>query len=336
MANKTNLIQAIVDRLTNRKNAGTSAWLRDIKQIRVGSLEEARKQNDLPILNIQLESGQEDPNYQNAAGIDTMSINITLLHPKLTQTANTLFRYSDGNGDIWSVAANTNLSVGSSLSVLEFAAGTRSRSLTAGTDTGGDIVTYDPTDSESGSRVSGDLTIGASTDVGIGSDVGLLEWLAGIRERTLSVDASDLVVLEYPTTGNDGFSVEEFILSDASDPGVGSSVSVLSYLATLQKSVITVTDTFLAQKTQTSLVTTTSPVTSDSATIGTEPKGALVMLEYLMNSLDLNDSGAIDISIGSTAHNLRQLGYTVDESNDAVEINLRVQVESKIFTLGAR
>jgi hypothetical protein len=94
MTNKTDLIQEIYARISSQIGEGLS--LEGIKQVRIGTIEEARKDNDLPIINIQLINGKEEANFHNNAYVDNMSIGVTLIHTKNISTSNTLF-YTENN-----------------------------------------------------------------------------------------------------------------------------------------------------------------------------------------------------------------------------------------------
>lgn len=93
MTNKTDLINEIYQRLVTRITAGQP--LENIKRVRIGTVEEARKDNDLPIINIELSNGQEVPRSTSKALVDRMGINITLIHAK-SQGNNTLWTTSEG------------------------------------------------------------------------------------------------------------------------------------------------------------------------------------------------------------------------------------------------
>lgn len=93
MGNKTELIQEVYDRIAGQVGEGLS--LEGVKQVRIGTIEEARKDNDLPIINIQLVNGREEAHFHNNAYTDNMSLAISLLSTKNKTTANTLFYVLD-------------------------------------------------------------------------------------------------------------------------------------------------------------------------------------------------------------------------------------------------
>lgn len=61
---------------------GEGGDLYGVRRVRIGSIEESRKENDLPIINIQLPSGIESADFQNIQRSDTMYIEVTLIHEK--------------------------------------------------------------------------------------------------------------------------------------------------------------------------------------------------------------------------------------------------------------
>lgn len=93
MSNKSDLVNEIYQRLVTRLTAGQP--LENVKRVRVGTVEEARKDNDLPIINIELSGGQEVPRSTSKALVDRISLNITLIHAK-SQGNNTLWATSEG------------------------------------------------------------------------------------------------------------------------------------------------------------------------------------------------------------------------------------------------
>lgn len=97
MSNKTDLINEIYQRIETRLTAGQ--MLENIKRVRIGTIEEARKDNDLPIINIELSNGQEMPRSTSKALIDRIGINVTLIHAK-SQGNNTLWTTTEGGGRI--------------------------------------------------------------------------------------------------------------------------------------------------------------------------------------------------------------------------------------------
>jgi hypothetical protein len=64
--------------------------------------------------------------------------------------------------------------------------------------------------------------------------------------------------------------------------------------------------------------------------------GALFLLEKMLNVLDLNTSGAIDMTFNGSVFTLRQYEYTIDQTNDLVEINVELTMQTADYILGAR
>ncbi len=95
--NIVDLIEEIRLRLATAQASGN---LTEIKRIRVGTLEEARKENDYPIINLNLGEGAEEPVFIPAGNVTLLSISVTLLHSKLAGT-NTLYKTSDQTGALY-------------------------------------------------------------------------------------------------------------------------------------------------------------------------------------------------------------------------------------------
>ena len=91
----------VIVELYSRLNTALSGSLSTVKRVRVGSIEEARKQTDLPIINIQLLGGSEEPDTQNRRRNDNMEIEVTLVCPKLAETLNTLYKESNTTGGLY-------------------------------------------------------------------------------------------------------------------------------------------------------------------------------------------------------------------------------------------
>jgi hypothetical protein len=96
---KVSLIEEIRARLAAENVV--SGDLEDIKQIRVGSVEESRKGTDFPTITIQLLSGEELAEHPNKQLYDEMTIGIGLIVNKLAQTGNTLYNTSDSTGALF-------------------------------------------------------------------------------------------------------------------------------------------------------------------------------------------------------------------------------------------
>ena len=89
----------LYDRLSTAAEAGNA--LEIVQQVRIGSIEEARLQTNLPIVNIQLKGGNEDAAHMNRHNEDAMSFEISLVHTKLAGTLNTLYKTSDSTGALF-------------------------------------------------------------------------------------------------------------------------------------------------------------------------------------------------------------------------------------------
>ena len=92
---------AVISELYSRLNTALSGSLSTVKRVRVGSIEEARKQTDFPVINIQLLGGSEEPDTQNRRRNDNMEIEVTLVCPKLAETLNTLYKESNTTGGLY-------------------------------------------------------------------------------------------------------------------------------------------------------------------------------------------------------------------------------------------
>ena len=103
MGKIVNVIEEIRDRLATAQSSGTLTF---VKRVLVGSVEEARKQTDFPIINIDLISGNDD--MKNNSGLntscsDTVSIEVRLIHNKLSEPSNVLYKTSGSTGIIFAM-----------------------------------------------------------------------------------------------------------------------------------------------------------------------------------------------------------------------------------------
>ena len=99
MGIKVSLIEEIRARLAAENVEGGE--LEDIKQIRVGSVEDSRKENDFPIITIQLLSGEELAEHPNKQIYDQMTIGVGIVVNKLAEDGNTLYKTSDSSGALF-------------------------------------------------------------------------------------------------------------------------------------------------------------------------------------------------------------------------------------------
>ena len=67
-----------------------------------------------------------------------------------------------------------------------------------------------------------------------------------------------------------------------------------------------------------------------------DTSGAIYVLEKLLNVLDKDTSGNVDLSFNSTVTNLRTYDYTIDQTNDMVEIDVTLTVQTVFYQLGSR
>lgn len=93
MTNKIDVLYEIYNRLLFRMTAGQP--LENLKVLRIGTIEDARKFNDLPVINIQLSNGQESAKSTHRIFVDKMTVIITIIHTKI-QGNNTLFTEVNG------------------------------------------------------------------------------------------------------------------------------------------------------------------------------------------------------------------------------------------------
>jgi hypothetical protein len=94
------LVEEVRDRLATAQSSGA---LTSIKAVRVCDLNEARNNSDFPFINIRLLSGAEEPAYQANGFIDTLQIEVKLLHSKLADlsTDNMLYKTGDSTGALF-------------------------------------------------------------------------------------------------------------------------------------------------------------------------------------------------------------------------------------------
>ena len=92
------VVEEIRDRLATAISGGV---LTEIKRLRLGSKEEARKLNDYPIINLGLPSGATNPVFVPAGNVMPLSIEVTLLHGKLDEINNTLYKTSNQSGPLY-------------------------------------------------------------------------------------------------------------------------------------------------------------------------------------------------------------------------------------------
>lgn len=65
-------------------------------------------------------------------------------------------------------------------------------------------------------------------------------------------------------------------------------------------------------------------------------EGALYWYEKIKNALDNNALGSMDLSIDATANDYGKFTCEFDEGDDVIEMPIKVQIQTKQFTKGAR
>ena len=319
MGNKTAVIQSVYDRVSRLTNYG-------VNDVRVGSVETARKHTDLPVIWVNLESGREAGNFKNGASVDEMRISLSILDNKLKLTNNTLFRVPEnGGGDNYAITSEVSASVASG--ILQWFSGLQTSEMTTNGVNGAEMLTSGGND--------------AATSMGLS-----LYWSSVNSENFIDLMTS----LQYrPFTVGD--SVVNVLCSQSALPGfsyngvaIGSAVSInfegglLSLLQNIKRHTLRVSDAWDNEKEEFYIYTYNAgaAVVGDTVKLGEEGHGALIVLEKMLDELDVTSSGAPDITIGGAANNRRGIDYTVDSSGDYVLIQALIDVESKIFINGAR
>lgn len=99
VGNYVDFIEEIRNRLDTAIGSGKT--LEDVTRVRIGSVEELRKHNDLPIINIRVLSGEEIATAMNAQGTTLVTVEIKLVYSKLAEALNTLYKTSDTSGSLY-------------------------------------------------------------------------------------------------------------------------------------------------------------------------------------------------------------------------------------------
>ncbi len=100
MGSKVALLNDIYTRLNTAIGSGKA--LDGVKRVQIGARDEARKNNDLPIININLLGGDEIAFGQPNIKVDKMAIQISLLVAKLDLTnENHLYNTGTGTGALY-------------------------------------------------------------------------------------------------------------------------------------------------------------------------------------------------------------------------------------------
>ena len=99
MGNKVDVIEEILARLENGITTGQP--LADVKRIKIGSSEEARTLDDLPIINIAILSGTETPYGMPTQYTDEISLDISLIIGKQASDSNTIYDTSNATSGLY-------------------------------------------------------------------------------------------------------------------------------------------------------------------------------------------------------------------------------------------
>lgn len=97
------VIVDLLDEIRNRLETATGVGkdLEGIKRVRIGSIEEARKLNNYPIINIKVTSPGEEPRFVKSGSVIELSIEIRLMVNKLAEEKNKYFKISDSTGALF-------------------------------------------------------------------------------------------------------------------------------------------------------------------------------------------------------------------------------------------
>lgn len=324
--NKTAVVQELYNRVSRLTAYG-------VKEVRVGSLEQARKGNDLPVVWVGLEGGTEAGNFKNGASVDEMRVTLSILDNKLKLTNNTLFREaSNGGGDSYTLSDESSVGVGSTTPLLTWFNDTVTRNLTTGPSNGAKLLTQYSTQSTQDGVSSMDLVFDG--DEVITSN--FLDFMGVLQVRPLTVGDAMINVL-CEGSALPGFTYNGVELGAPVDLDFEN--DLLALLPNIKKHTLTIKNAWGTVKgtfTIFSYNDTGTPKTGDGVTLGEEEQGALVILEKALDTLDLDANGNPDITFSAVANNRRDISYTVDAFGDYVAIVATVTVESKIFLMGRR
>jgi hypothetical protein len=64
--------------------------------------------------------------------------------------------------------------------------------------------------------------------------------------------------------------------------------------------------------------------------------GSLYLLEKLLNTIEKNISGVVDLTFNGKVNNLKRYTYNITEDNDVVECLVSLELETRQFLLGGR
>lgn len=99
MGKIVDLIYAVTDRIDKATLAG--GLLSDVRQVRVGSTEAARKAGNFPLINFNLKSGDEKPVALQRRFAHKIVLTATLIDNKLSNELNRFFDKNSGKGIVY-------------------------------------------------------------------------------------------------------------------------------------------------------------------------------------------------------------------------------------------
>jgi hypothetical protein len=94
-----NLIEEIRNRLSVATGVGKD--LESVKRISIGTVEEARKLNDFPIINVSLSSGDDSPKQLPHSFTSLFEVEVSLLVNKNANEVNTLYNTGNSTGPLF-------------------------------------------------------------------------------------------------------------------------------------------------------------------------------------------------------------------------------------------
>jgi hypothetical protein len=315
MGNKSEVLQAIHDRI-ERDMATT---LNNVKQLRIGSIEDARKGVDFPIVTVSLDSGDESSNFKNQAFVDLMSVKIGIVEKKLEGLNSYFMDGIDGDGTVISVSEEIPLE---GVEVDAFKLLTM-RSLA--TEANGDrFLVFDNTITAETTEI-GQLSLTFSS-----FDNALIA--ENTIHRNIKIIDENIDALVLSGASGLGFNYSNITLNESTtDDLEGDFMDDMSYR------VVTVTDWKNTIVGSFNIVCMPDPSSgATSVKIGYEPIGALFTLERVLNALDLTTNGVIDLNFSGKTNGQRRFSYTLDEDSDIIMITVRADIESAIFMSGER
>jgi hypothetical protein len=320
MGNKTAVIQSVYDRVSRLTNYG-------INDVRVGSVETARKHTDLPVIWVGLESGREAGNFKNGASVDAMRISLSILDNKLKLTNNTLFRAPEnGGGDNYAITSEVSASVTSG--ILQWFSGLQNTNInTSYWVNGAYMLTSGGNDAAT--------SMGLHIEESVVNSENFIDLMTSLQYRSFTVGDSVVNVL-CSETELPGFSYNGVAIGAA--VSINFEGGLLSVLPNIKRHTLRVSDAWDNEKAEFYIYTYNAgeALVGDTVKLGEEGHGALIVLEKMLDALDVTSAGVPDITISGSSNNRRDIDYIVDSSGDYVLIQTFIDVESKIFINGSR